>query len=70
MYAVNHHLLFIHNFILGLDLKALALVSASRFWPRLMSLLKKLFQEAKDSDGPTPPIYQVGQKSKLLYVGG
>ena len=37
----HHLILFIHSFIfgLGLDLKALASVSASRFWPRLTSLL-------------------------------
>jgi len=34
-------ILFIHNFIfgLGLHLKALASISASRFWPRVTSLV-------------------------------
>ena len=38
----TERILVIHNFIfgLGLHLKALASVSASRFWPRLTSLLK------------------------------
>jgi len=43
LYVVNHHLiLIIYNFTFGLgfDLKTLASVSASRFWPRLTSLLK------------------------------